>query len=160
MWGPEHATADLPRRIMRHFQHHAIHILDELEDSGVELMPAPEPRHTGHMIRVSRNPQWYRDIYHSREHFRKDRSIDALLRIGDGTDHPLFPRRGMENHYDTLYRALILDRLLLGYQTDNDVFAPVPAIQRHFGIPPTSIDDFYAALYGQSLNRAREHVSP
>jgi hypothetical protein len=158
MWTPEHPSRELPRSIRKFFHREAYNIQDELEAGGVELVPAPEPKHACHMIRVSRNPDWYRDMYWSRDHFRRDRSLAALQRIRKSLDEPTLVRR-IQNHYDTVYRALIQDRLLLGYDIGTGVIAPEPDVQHFFGIPPTKPEDFYAAMNRQPLNSVHQYFS-
>ena len=65
------------------------------ERHTVELMPAPEPKHSGHRVRVctQSNPEWYREIIWSRttvrggKHRPTAKRSDVrrvLVRIADG----------------------------------------------------------------------------
>ena len=50
----------------------------------VVLVPAPEPRHAGHCIRVvcDRNPAWYRSLFASRRYgVKRGRVIRSLQRV-------------------------------------------------------------------------------
>lgn len=52
----------------------------------VVLMPAPEPRHSGHMVRrvISRPPSWYMDRFYrgrGRKTFKRKRFLRALQRV-------------------------------------------------------------------------------
>lgn len=56
----------------------------------VIIVPAPEPKHSGHKIRVveSRPPSWYMEKCYStkgRKTFKRHRFIDALKNISKGT---------------------------------------------------------------------------
>lgn len=67
-------------------------MIDELLAGHVELIPAPEPKHAGHMIRQSSNPQWWKDMY--REGYQsRDTCLNALARIVQG--------KPTDNRYDT-----------------------------------------------------------
>lgn len=79
------------------------------ESEGVKLIPAPYKKFRNHKIRASTNPGWYRKLYHSISHFRRDRSLDSLKRIANKEDYPFgfFPFCT----YDELYRSFIYDKL-------------------------------------------------
>ncbi len=71
-------------------------MIKELRDSPmlVVLMPAPDSRHVGHMIRVvvSRPPEWYMDRWYAqrgRKTFKRHRFLAALERVARG-----LPARG------------------------------------------------------------------
>jgi len=70
-------------------------LIKALKDSPmlVGLMLAPDPRHSGHMIRVvfSRPPAWYMEIYgrRGRKTFKRHRFMAALERVARG-----LPARG------------------------------------------------------------------
>lgn len=57
-------------------------MIDELLAGHVELVPAPKPKHAGHMIRQTSNPAWYRALY--KEGYTKDACLNALARIVEG----------------------------------------------------------------------------
>ena len=63
-------------------------LLAEMDEFRLEviLVPASEPRHSGHRIRaaVNRNPAWYSNMYHSHRWVRRGRTEDALRRIAKG----------------------------------------------------------------------------
>ncbi len=63
-------------------------LIKELRDSPmlVVLLPAPDPRHVGHMIRVvvSRPPGWYMARWYAgrgRKTFKRHRFLAALQRV-------------------------------------------------------------------------------
>ena len=54
------------------------------------LVPAPRPTHSGHMIRVSNNPDWYQDLYADTPNIRRDRTLKSLARLAGGRcEYPL-----------------------------------------------------------------------
>jgi hypothetical protein len=118
MWDYDRPVQELPDLLQFYFRRTAQELRDELENNGLEvvLIPAPEPKFSGHMIRAvdSHNPVWYRELYSEYAHFRRDRSLNALNRIIDGFDRPFVcsPFK-----YDSIYRELIRDILLNGFQT-------------------------------------------
>lgn len=76
---------------------------------SVVLVPAPEQRHSGHMVRVveSRPPEWYMDLYQikGRKTFKRHRFMDALGRIKKGIFKLAWP-------YDVIALEYIQDNLL------------------------------------------------
>ena len=78
----------------------------------VVLIPAPYPCHSAHMIRCvdNENPEWYKDLYHSREYLKRSRCLDSLTRISTNNDFPSisFPF----STYDSLFRELIYNSLI------------------------------------------------
>lgn len=83
------------------------------EGLGVVLLPAPDKRHSGHMIRVveTQNPDWYRELCaaypknRARPRQRKDKYMDSLInresvilalkKIRMGVDDSTYTRRLM-----------------------------------------------------------------
>lgn len=81
-------------------------MIDELLEGKVELIPAPEPKHAGHMIRQSSNPEWYKRMYKD-GYTSKDTCLNALARIVEG-------KANIQNRYDCRLLAIIEnDRLPL-----------------------------------------------
>ncbi len=116
-WDPSKPIRELPKRLEEIFSEEARILYHELESNRLEvtLIPAPDPQFQGHKIRYveNTNPGWYRNLYHSINHFRRDRSLDSLLRISlkkDWADDG-FPFCS----YDLTYRNLILNRLAEGH---------------------------------------------
>jgi hypothetical protein len=62
-------------------------MLSELQTQTLEvaLVPAPEPKHEGHMIRaaISKNPQWYGRLYAQTRCKRKD-TVKLFERMASG----------------------------------------------------------------------------
>lgn len=60
----------------------------ELRDSPmlVVLLPAPEVRHVGHMVRavISRPPDWYMQRFYRRGKCQRHRFMRALQRVAEG----------------------------------------------------------------------------
>ena len=87
----------------------------------VVLVPAPNPNHYGHKIRAveRENPEWYKILYRSYPHFRRDRSLKALNIIMKLKDKKF---SGKSKHspyrYHAIYRELIFKRLTEGYIED------------------------------------------
>jgi hypothetical protein len=73
------------------FQMEARALIRDLRDHPMQvvLMPAPDPQHVGHMIRVviSRPPDWYMERFYSgrgRKTFKRHRFVRALQRVAEG----------------------------------------------------------------------------
>jgi len=138
VWGPEKAVRELPDYIQAAFTDEASALYNELRHNRltVILIPAPRPMHSGHMIRAveSENPSWYRDLYHSVAHFRRDRSMAALDRIRKGQDGEMGSVRPFRDsfRYDFLYRDVIMQRLVVGYAVEEHTVKPDPKIKRFF----------------------------
>ncbi len=81
---------------------------EELKRNRLEviLVPAPDPKHTGHMIRAvdGQNPSWYQKIFGQDESIKRQHSLKALKRISSGDVNLSFK-------YHRLYLNLIMDRL-------------------------------------------------
>ncbi len=138
-WTPDEPVLGLPVPVRKHFSSEAnILHLDLLENRPhVILIPAPRQMFEGHMIRVpiAHNPEWYSQLYHSLFHFRRDRSLASLERIRDLRDEPFNPdsdNRFQGYKYDSIYRELIRDRLVLGYSRQDEEIGPVRSVVRYF----------------------------
>lgn len=68
-WDSDKPIRYLPPAIRHFFEGEANYLFDDLRWNRltVILVPAPYPMHQSHMIRatVSKNPEWYRDLYAS-----------------------------------------------------------------------------------------------
>ena len=107
----------------------------DLDINGLHviLVPAPEPRYSGHRIRVvhCRNPKWYREIYGELE-VKRDRIISSLNRILNETP-------SNKSSYDYMFLQIAKDRLLEGYE-DESVWIPHDNYVRVFlGFDPQEI---------------------
>lgn len=135
MWKPDRPIIELPRSICRLFADDAAVLLADLEESWlcVVLGDAPEPKHSGHKIRLveNMNPPWYRELYHANHHFRRDRSLAALARIMTRKDRPYtcLPYR-----YDATYRGLIKERLVTGFDDQGCAIPPNKTACAYFGV--------------------------
>ena len=138
VWGPEKPVKELPDYIREAFLDEAQALYHDLKHNRltVILVPAPDPRHSGHMIRAveSENPSWYRDLYHAAAHFRRDRSMAALDRIRKGQDSALGSVKNFQDsfRYDFLYRDVIMQRLVIGYDVEEHTVRPDPKIKWFF----------------------------
>ena len=131
VWSVEKSVGELPEIIAKEFRSEAKGLLRELEENklSIGLIPAPEPKHSSHMIRVvlQNNPYWYRNLYDDYWHFRRDRSIKALKRLAEGNDKEYSGRKGAVKSYfkyDKIYREFILDRLVNGYFEEDGMEIP------------------------------------
>lgn len=125
-WNPDYPVSLLPEKIRKKFVERAEFLIENLNYSCLEviLVPAPVQRHEGHKIRVAinKNPEWYREIYHSwcTDHFKRHRAVEALQRITNLEDGRKVNRkkgRKIVNGpyaYDALFRGIILDILTEG----------------------------------------------
>ena len=134
-WTPDQPTIDLPESIRGFYVEEADFLYQDLRANRLEviLVPAPEPKHCGHMIRAvaNRNPDWYRELYSTHSHFRRDLSLRALDRIRMQKDRPF---RINPFKYDAIYRGLIHDRLIEGHMVENYVENPNNTVRNHFGM--------------------------
>lgn len=141
MWVPKRPIVELPRRVRKEFQDHADYLhFDLLENRlQVSLAEAPQKNFSSHKIRVVENcnPLWYRDLYERYDHFRRDRSLKALLKIKDAKDRAYTgERRGACSHphaFEFVYRELILEHLLSGLETKYEPIPPNDIVCAYFG---------------------------
>ena len=125
-WTTKRTVSELPDKIAKEFRAEASGLLRELEENKlcIGLIPAPEQKHSSHMIRVvmRSNPSWYSELYWDYNNFRRDRSINALKRIREGRDGDFFGKKGAVSSYfkyDSIYREFILQRLANGYVAED-----------------------------------------
>jgi hypothetical protein len=130
-WSIDKSVSELPDKIAKEFRSEAKGLLKELEDNKLQigLVPAPEPKHSSHMIRVvlQSNPFWYSNLYQDYWNFRRDRSLKALKRLAEGKDMPYSGEKGAVQcyfRYDKIYREFILDRLVNGYFEEDGMEIP------------------------------------
>lgn len=76
---------DVPEEFRKLMQETAQSMIRDLEEGGVSFKPAPEQKHAGHLVRESKNPDWYRALY-NQGYKSKKTFISALQRIIDGQD--------------------------------------------------------------------------
>lgn len=105
----------LPTEISNVFSTDAKYLLNDLHQYKLQvaLFPAPKPKHECHMIRVAinKNPEWYKELYHSKNHIRRKSCINALERISKYEDREF---RGGPYLYDYRMREIIFDKLYNG----------------------------------------------
>jgi hypothetical protein len=102
----ETKTINLPDRVYRSFLQMAENLLSELSmyRQEIVLVPAPQPMHDGHMIRMptNQNPYWWSNLYNSHP-CKLDRKsfIGSLNRIKDRCDddrkYDCFTRQTIKN---------------------------------------------------------------
>lgn len=133
-WSPDRPINELSENIRRFYIENAKFLYNDLKSNRLEviLIPAPKPMHRSHMIRAvqNQNPEWYRDLYWSIPHFRRDRSLRALDRIRKQEDR-LF--RVLPFKYDSIYRELIHNRLIEGFRENGYVTPPNNEVRKYFG---------------------------
>jgi hypothetical protein len=113
-WISDLPISYLPLEISEVFSNEAKYLLRDLKENKliVELVPAPDPKHIDHKIRVvtNSNPEWYRELFHSYHHIKRKRVISALERISNGIDRPfkIYPFL-----YDARMREIIAKKIYL-----------------------------------------------
>jgi hypothetical protein len=88
-WNPDVPISTLPEKIKGIFRKEAEYLYNDLMKNRLDIdtMPAPQPQFSGHKIRIvlSRNPEWYGDLFPSFGR-RRDYLSNALLRIINSED--------------------------------------------------------------------------
>ena len=142
LWVPEQRLISLPKRIRGCFSEHADYLFNDLRENRLEvvLIPASEPKFSGHKIRAveNRNPVWYRKLYAQYSHFRRDRSLRSLERLKSLLDRDYTGnRRGFIQtpySYDFVYRTLIQERLIEGFVSIEGKNSPNDYVREYFGL--------------------------
>lgn len=141
MWNTDLPINQLPDNIRFCYAEEAEFLHYDLRSNKLEviLIPAPEPKHLGHMIRIveNQNPDWYRDLYWSTSYFRRDRSLAALDRIRKEKDRPF---RVSPFKYDSAYRCLIHNRLTEGFREKGKEIPPNREVRLYFGLEHAVVD--------------------
>lgn len=127
-WGPSDSVENAPEQLQTAIRAEAAYLLQELRERylRVILTPAPEPQYCGHKIRSveQRNPQWYRDLWHTHAYRRRGKKwrtkIDSIIkriRVQRALEHII---KGTDQffHCQTIIRSLILRRLQEGYESE------------------------------------------
>lgn len=122
-------TRDLPHNVKAEFMTEAQTMLHDLSINWLDvcLTPAPDPQHSGHMVRAvaNRNPEWYRkyfgysnrngttiEWYGTCNRVRR-RVTAALERIAKAEDEVMSPFLKYRLH--GILRAIIIERFEVGY---------------------------------------------
>ncbi|MBI4158806.1 hypothetical protein HY500_00940 [Candidatus Woesearchaeota archaeon] len=142
-WSSEYSIGFLPREIRNSFRGCADLLYHNLRSNHLEviLVPAPVSKYQDHMIRVavSQNPVWYRELNRTRHSpVRRPHSLRALDRIRNVRDPELSlkPKGAITQNYAyvTLYREIIFEMLVFGYE-ENGLYVPSePRVQGFFGV--------------------------
>ena len=140
-WCSEKSVKELPARVGSLFSKEASSLLIDLRYFCLDviLMSAPEPKFIGHMIRVAvnQNPLWYRELYATTLHFRRDRTLRSLNRIANRVDCNLIESSSavrLQYTYDYLFREIIFRRLTEGYIEESGFVPPRRAALEFFDI--------------------------
>ena len=111
-WNLDRPINELPNPLRKLFLKEAHLLYQEMQSQKLEvcLIPAPNPHHEGHKIRIAtnHNPEWYKEIYWSMSNFRRDLSMRALERIINTKDKAFVVK---PYKYDAIYREIIEKRL-------------------------------------------------
>ena len=133
-WGPELRTRDLPDDIAKCFIDEADFLYDELDKKRLEvvLIPAPDPQHAGHKIRlaVNHNPKWYSQFMDINPYSHRYRCVKALDKIKNNEDCRY---HGSRFRYQFYMRDLIQERLTCGFQDSIEGHVlPIKKIRDYF----------------------------
>jgi len=143
-WSVNQSIRDLKIEIRYFYVAEANYLFQELRRNKLKviLAPAPNPNHQGHMIRIieNKNPQWYRDLYHSSVNFRRDLSFKSLDRIRNQRD---ITYKVSSNGYDLIYRNLIHERLTIGYKEVGHIFPPNNLVRSYHELPTSNSNEIY-----------------
>lgn len=101
---------------------------------SVTLQEAPQPTHTPHYIRVSLNPEWYKDMYRNKKHCSRKRTLESLTRIENVEDQPT--HKWPFSTYDGFLRQQIFD--INAYGVQDNVLGNLPpnnTFRSYFNLP-------------------------
>ncbi len=123
------------------FREHALFLQQDLHHNYLQvvLVIAPEPLHATHKIRAveNENPPWYRKIYNTHQHWRRDRTEQALERIIANKDKLSIPYSRQNQLvtyacYDSILRSLIFNHLTQGFEYQGVFQCSPSAIHSYF----------------------------
>jgi len=126
---------------------HVKSMLDDLLSNRlcVGLVPAPNPRFHGHMIRWvnSSNPAWYQRAYAVLD-VKRDRILDSLARVAKG-------KASNKSSYDRMFIKMAKDRLLNGYDDYGYYVYPDNSARALFGLPPEQVQEYVPSDYSDDF---------
>ncbi len=138
-WNVEQQIRYLPVDIAAIFSEEAQRLYSDLLENQLKviLVPARREQYEGHMIRAveSRNPEWYRELYHAAPHLKRGRTLNSLERIALVKDLPYRDQRGAVSpygSYDTRHRELIRERLTKGYEINGRFISEEHFVSKFF----------------------------
>ncbi|HLD00559.1 MAG TPA: hypothetical protein VJC39_02340 [Candidatus Nanoarchaeia archaeon] len=119
-WNQYKSLSYLPEPIQGYFVDEANILYYDLQDNKLKivLVPASDPHYPGHKVRAAEtlNPEWYSRLYSQIPYFQRNRSLRALERIIKKEDNAFSDKNcgcvSYKYNYDSIYRKLILDRLM------------------------------------------------
>jgi hypothetical protein len=125
--------SELPKQLRNMYQGYAKFLLGDLVSNtpSVILVPAPDPRHSGHKVRKSLNPKWYLGLYNNAPYCKRQRVLDALTRIANGNDKRF---RSRPFRYDATVRDLITAFFTEGLEDYG--IPPSNHVREFFGLSP------------------------
>lgn len=127
-WEPSEPVAHAPEQLQTAIRAEAAYLLQELRERylSVVLIPAPEPQYCEHKIRSveQKNPQWYRDLWHSHAYRRRGKKwrtkVDSTIkrtRVQRALEH-IICGTDLSFPCQALLRSVILQRLREGYESE------------------------------------------
>lgn len=139
-WDSNQPTTDLSDCVKEKFSDEATTLLNDLVERKhkVVLIETDEGRRR---YIETRNPNWYRRLYWSNKHFRRDRTKKALERIIHSTDkrYGISPSKHAPHKYSAIYRQLIFSRLTEGYESEEwGPAEPHKEVMEFFEVKPFS----------------------
>ena len=152
-WNSDLPISYLPQEISEVFSNEANYLLKDLKENKliVELIPAPDPKHIDHKIRVvtNSNPEWYKELFHSYHHIKRRRVIGALERISQNKDRPfkVYPFL-----YDARMREIIAKKVYL----EEDYLSAVKSLKD--SLPELNLSN-PRYLFGNCVNSTNYHDS-
>jgi len=133
------------------FRFHAKTLFEDLQSHCLEviLIPAPDPRFSGHKIRAveCQNPVWYSYLFEQYEELKRIQSLHSLQRLAEGRDRVMIPykkkshQRSFHYSYDELYRGVCKEHLINGYTTgDREWMPPSNEARIYFNLKPAKLN--------------------
>ena len=143
-WNPDAPVSTLPGKIREIFRKEAEYLYNDLMKNRLDIdtMPAPQPQFSGHKIRVvlSRNPEWYHDLYHCMSRYRPyaENSLKRIANLTDKAPKEYESKCGKTNYvkykHNSNIRNFIFYRLADGHAENGALCLPNKEIRKYFGL--------------------------
>ncbi|MBI4152029.1 hypothetical protein HY496_03590 [Candidatus Woesearchaeota archaeon] len=138
-WNPELPIRYLPSEITLLFQKEADFLRKDLLDRRniISYRRPCESQFDGEWQRVAEsfNPEWYRSLFRSTPHLKRQRTLHSLERIASARDLRYRETYGCVHpfaSYDTLYREEIRQRLTEGFLWESKFVPPNAMAEEYF----------------------------
>jgi len=143
-WNPKYKLSYLPLSLRNIFLKEAETLYQELTNNRLKvvLVPAPNPTHYNHKIRVveNSNPEWYSSLYFETNRGKRRLFEKSISRLVKGEDQD-FNEKNEKYSYDQLFRELIYSRLLVGYIERGEYFTePNNKIRKYFNLESINLN--------------------